>query len=151
MSAREDMQELLELIVEAIGLDADVRMDDDGETLTGTIEGESLGLLIGHHGQTIDAIQHLAARVVLRDGPTEDRRRVVVDADGYRARRREALEHQADDAADEAARTGDEVELDPMSPSERRIVHEHLRDRPGVETQSVGEGAERRLVVSPVA
>jgi spoIIIJ-associated protein len=149
MSAREEMQDLLETIVEAIGIDGRVVMDDDGETLTGTIEGESLGLLIGHHGQTIDAIQHLAARVVLRDGPGADRRRVVVDADGYRARRRTALEHQADDAADEAVRTGREIELDPMSPSERRIVHEHLRDRDDVETQSEGEGADRRLVISP--
>lgn len=149
MSASDDMRQLVERIVAAIGVDADVRMEDDGETLTGTIEGGSLGLLIGHHGQTIDAIQHLAARVVLRDGPDSDRRRVVVDADGYRARRREALEHQADDAADESVQTGSEVELDPMSPAERRIVHEHLRDRDDVETHSEGEGADRRLVISP--
>ena len=149
MSASDDMRQLVERIVAAIGVDADVRMEDDGETLTGTIEGGSLSLLIGHHGQTIDAIQHLAARVVLRDGPDSDRRRVVVDADGYRARRREALEHQADDAADESVQTGSEVELDPMSPAERRIVHEHLRDRDDVETHSEGEGADRRLVISP--
>ncbi len=149
MSGVDQMQDLLERIVDALGVDGRVVMEDDGETLTGTIEGESLGLLIGHHGQTIDAIQHLAARVVPRDGPESDRRRVVVDADGYRARRRDALEHQADDAADDAVRADREVALDPMSPAERRIVHEHLRDREDVETHSEGEGAERRLVVSP--
>lgn len=151
MNAEERMKELLDRIVDALDIDGEVVMQDDGETITGTIEGESLGLLIGHHGQTIDAIQHLAARVVLRDGPESDRRRVVVDADGYRARRREALEHQADDAADDAVRMEREVALDPMSPAERRIVHEYLRDREDVETHSEGEGAERRLVVSPVA
>lgn len=145
------MRELLERIVDALGLDARVVVVDDGETLTGTIEGESLGLFIGHHGQTIDAVQHLAARVVLRDAePESERRRVVVDADGYRERRREALEGQADDAADDAVRTGRAVALSPMGAAERRIVHEYLRDRGDVETQSEGEGADRRLVVSPV-
>ena len=149
MTGAEEMQDLLELIVEALGIDGTVVMEDDGETVTGTIEGESLGLLIGHHGSTIDAIQHLAARVVLRDGPESDRRRVVVDADGYRARRREALEAQAEGAADDAVRTEAAVALPAMSPAERRIVHEFLRDRADVDTHSEGEGAERRLVVSP--
>ncbi len=149
MSAQDRMRELLELVVDALDLDADVVVEDDGETLTGVVEGESLGLFLGHHGQTIDAVQHLATRVVMRDGD-EERRRVVVDADGYRERRREALEHQADDAADDAVRGGRAVALDPMSPAERRIVHEYLRDREDVATESEGEGAERRLVVSPV-
>jgi spoIIIJ-associated protein len=148
VSVNSDLQEFLERIVDALGLDASVVVEDDGETLTGTIEGEALGLFIGHHGQTIDAVQHLATRIVLREGD-EGPRRVVVDADGYRARRKEALEHQADDAADEAVRTGRDVALDPMSAAERRIVHEYLRDREDVETESEGEGPDRRLVVSP--
>ena len=149
MSAQDEMQEILERIVEGLGLDARVIVEDDGETLTGTVEGDALGLFIGHHGQTIDAVQHLTTRVVLRED-RDDRRRIVVDADGYRARRREALEHQADDAADDAVAMGRPVAMDPMSASERRIVHEYLRDREDVSTESEGEGVERHLVVSPV-
>jgi spoIIIJ-associated protein len=147
VTASADLQAFLERIADALGLDATVVVSDDGETLTGVVEGDALGLFIGHHGQTIDAVQHLATRTVLRDGDEE--RRIVVDADGYRERRREALEHQADDAAEEAVRTGREVALEPMSAAERRIVHEYLRDREDVETQSEGEGLDRRLVVSP--
>ena len=148
MTAPTDLQGFLERIVDALGLDASVRVEDDGETLTGTVEGDALGLFIGHHGQTIDAVQHLATRTLLREDD-ENRRRIVVDADGYRDRRREALEHQADEAADEALRNGREVALDPMSAAERRIVHEYLRDRADVGTHSEGEGVDRRLVVSP--
>ena len=148
MTTNDDLQAFLERIVDALGLDARVVVEDDGETVTGVVEGEALGLFIGHHGQTIDAVQHLATRTVLRE-EDGDRRRIVVDADGYRARRREALEHQADEAADEAVRTGREVALEPMSAAERRIVHEYLRDREEVATESEGEGLDRRLVVSP--
>jgi spoIIIJ-associated protein len=77
--------------------------------------------------------------------------RVVVDAEGYRARRTEALHRQADDAADEAVRFGRPVALDAMTASERKLVHEHLRDRGDVETYSEGEEPDRHLVVAPAA
>ena len=140
---------LVARIVDGIGLDGEVRVDIDGETITATVDGESVGLLIGHHGQTIDAIQHLASRVALGDG-SGPRYRVVVDADGYRERRQQALIGQADDAADEALRFKRPVALDAMTASERRIVHEHLRDRGDVETNSEGEEPDRHLVVTPV-
>jgi len=76
-------------------------------------------------------------------------RRVVIDAGGYRERRREALVGMADDAADEALREDRAVALEPMSAGERRIVHEHLRDRDGIETHSEGEEPDRHLVVEP--
>ena len=105
-------------------------METGDEGVTATVEGEDLGLFIGRHGQTIEAVQHLAQRVVFRrPGPRGAAARVVVDAAGYRARRREALQGQAADAADEAARYSRPVALDAMSATERRIVHEHLRDR----------------------
>ncbi len=85
---------------------------------------------------------------MLRDGDGP-RRRVVVDAEGYRARRREALEGQATDAADEALRFGRPVALDAMTASERKIVHEYLRDRDDVETYSEGEEPDRHLVSRP--
>lgn len=147
-SAADRVLELVERVVEGIGIDADVEVEEDRDTITATVDGDGVGLLIGHHGQTIDAIQHLALRVAIGDG-SGPRYRVVVDADGYRERRRQALLGQADDAADEALRFGRPVALDAMSAGERRIVHEHLRDREDVETHSEGEEPERHLVISP--
>lgn len=146
------MRELVESVVDALGLDARVEIEEADDCLTATVVGEDLGLFIGRHGQTIEAVQHLAQRVVLKSAPDPDapRRRIVVDAAGYRARRREALERQADDAADEALRYGRPVALDAMSATERRIVHEHLRDRGDVETHSEGEEPDRHLVISPL-
>ena len=140
--------DLLERIVDALDLDGDVEVSDDGETVTGTVHGDDLGLFIGHHGQTIDAVQHLASRMVHGEGH-RPARRVIIDAGGYRERRREALEGMADDAADEALREDRAVALEPMSACERRIVHEHLRDRDGIETHSEGEEPDRHLVVEP--
>lgn len=141
--------EFLEDIVDALDLDAEVEVEvhEDGETLVGTLHGEDLGLFIGRHGQTIDAVQHLAHRVLaaLKDAP----RRVVVDAEGYRARRREALERQADDAAAEAVEHGREVALDAMTASERKLVHNYLAERGDVDTHSEGKEPDRHLVVAP--
>jgi len=141
------LAEFLEEITGALALDARVAIEVDGDMVTGTLEGEDLGLFIGRHGQTIDAVQHLAQRVCLREsrGPV----RVVVDAAGYRDRRAEALRTEADEAADEAVRAGRPVELDAMSSSERRVVHEYLREREDVETYSEGQEPDRRLVVTP--
>ena len=118
--------------------------------LTGRLKGEEVGLFIGRHGQTIDAVQHLAQRIVFPDGPASVR--VVIDANGYRERRAAALRAEADDAAEEADQVGGKpVELDPLPPFERRIVHEYLRERGDVETHSEGNEPERFLVVSPLA
>ena len=143
------LQELLEELVDAFDLDASVEVSLEGETLTGTVDGEDLGLFIGRHGQTIDAVQHLAQRFCQRDA--EERLRVVVDAAGYRERRRLALAAQADEAADDALRFGRPVSLDAMSSAERRIVHEHLRDRGDVVTHSEGVEPDRHLVVEPAS
>jgi spoIIIJ-associated protein len=146
-SPLELLRELLNELVEALDLDATVEVTLEGETLTGTLEGEDLGLFIGRHGQTIDAVQHLAQRFCQRD--SEERLRVIVDAAGYRERRRVALEAQADDAAEDALDLGRPVSLDAMSASERRIVHERLRDREDVITHSEGVEPDRHLVVEP--
>ncbi len=142
------IERLLEAIVRALGLDASVEVTDDGETITATLAGGELGLFIGRHGQTINAVQHLAHRLALRHGAE---RRVVVDAEGYRARRRVALEREADRAVHEALRFARPVALDAMTASERRLVHEYLRDRDDVETYSEGDEPERHLVVAPLA
>jgi spoIIIJ-associated protein len=146
--ASDALAELLQTIVSALGLGAQVSVDDDGELVRGRLEGEDLGLFIGRHGQTIDAVQHLAMRVVAT--AAGERRRVEIDAEGYRERRAEALRGQADDAADEALRFGRAVSLDAMGASERKLVHEYLRDRGDVETYSEGDEPHRHLVVAPL-
>jgi spoIIIJ-associated protein len=140
------LEELLEEIAEGLGLDVDVEVEETAAELVGRIEGDDVGLFIGRHGQTIDAVQHLAQRIVFPEGPSDVR--VVIDADGYRERREQLLQADADDAADEALRSGRSVELDPMPPSERRVIHEYLRDRDGVSTHSEGDEPDRYIVVS---
>lgn len=141
------VRDLLEEINEALGLGAEVEVvEEDGE-IRGTLHGEDLGLFIGRHGQTIEAVQHLAVRMVLHG--LDERRRIVIDAEGYRARRQAALEKQADEAAGEAVQYARPVALDAMTASERRLVHEYLRERGDVETYSEGEEPDRHLVVAP--
>ncbi|MCW2968890.1 MAG: hypothetical protein JWO23_17 [Solirubrobacterales bacterium] len=145
----ESLQELLEEIVDGLGLDVEIEVTENDEILRGQLTGEDVGLFIGRHGQTIDAVQHLAQRIVFPDGPADVR--VVIDANGYRERRAEALRADADEAADEALRLGEPVELDPLPPFERRIVHEYLRERGDVATHSEGNEPERYLIVTPPA
>lgn len=144
----EALEELLEEVADGLGLDVEVEVEEGDGVLRGCLRGEDVGLFIGRHGQTIDAVQHLAQRIVFPDGPSPVR--VVIDADGYRERRAESLRADAGEAAEEALRSGEPVQLEPMPASERRIVHEFLRERGGVETHSEGDEPERRLVVSPL-
>jgi spoIIIJ-associated protein len=149
LDPRAAMTELLEAIADSSGLEVDVVVEGAGDdTIVGRFEGEGVGPLIGRRGQTIDAIQHLAQRIVFKAPPAAGR--AVVDADGYRERREEALCREADEAATEALELGEPIELDAMPASERRVVHEHLRLRGDVATHSEGEEPERFLVISPL-
>jgi spoIIIJ-associated protein len=142
------VHELLERLVRDVGVDATVRVREDEDAITGEFVGDDLGLVIGHHGQTIDAIQHLAYRIAYRGAQT--RKRVIVDAAGYRERRAVALRAAADQAAEAAVHDRRPVALEAMSALERKVVHEHLKARHDVETYSEGEEPARRLVVAPL-
>jgi spoIIIJ-associated protein len=142
------VRELLELLVEQLDLEAEVEVRQDGDTVTGALIGDELGLFIGRHGQTIEAVQHLAQRIAFRGRPSEVR--VVIDAAGYRDRRASALRREADEAAESAVRGKRPVALDAMTASERKLVHEHLRERGDVETYSEGDEPDRHLVVAPL-
>jgi spoIIIJ-associated protein len=145
------VREVVGEIVDALGLDGEVEVNREDEVVTATVHGGDLGLFIGRHGHTIDAVQHLVFRIALAQGASErGDLRVVVDAEGYRARRAEALQHQADGAAEDALRSGRPVSLDAMTAGERKLVHEYLRDRGDVETYSEGEEPDRRLVIAPL-
>jgi spoIIIJ-associated protein len=142
------VREVLERIASGVGVDASLRLTEDADGVTAEFVGQDLGLLIGHHGQTIDAIQHLAYRIAFRRCGTP--LRVVVDAAGYRERRAVALRAAADQAAEAAIHDRRPVALEAMSALERKVVHEHLKARHDVETYSEGQEPDRRLVVAPL-
>ncbi|MGK2955825.1 MAG: protein jag, partial [Solirubrobacterales bacterium] len=145
----ERIQLLVERVLDQLDLDGTCEIVEDDEVITATVEGdEDYGLLIGRRGQTIDALQLLCFQAAFQG--IRERKRVVLDAAGYRARREEVISERADRAAEKAISSGDEVELDPMTARERRIVHEHLKERPQVETFSAGDEPQRRVVVAPL-
>ena len=143
------IRELLELLVETLDLEAEVEVRREDDTVTGALVGDDLGLFIGRHGQTIEAVQHLAQRIAFRGQPSEVR--VVIDVAGYRVRRASALRREADEAADRALESERPVALDAMTASERRLIHEYLRERGDVETYSEGQEPDRHLVVAPLS
>jgi spoIIIJ-associated protein len=143
------LRELVERIAASLGAPVAVAIQEDDETLVATLSGPDLGLVIGKHGQTIDAIQYLANAIIWRG--QEDRKSVVVDAAGYRDRRRASLEQLADRAAGEARAADRPVSLEPMTAIERKIVHVYLQEREDVETTSEGTEPNRYVVVKPVA
>jgi spoIIIJ-associated protein len=144
----ERVREILRRVAAHLELRASVDVEEAQEELAGSLSGAELGLFIGKHGQTIDAVQFLCAQAAYRG--RAERKRVVVDAGGYRARREAALQRQADRGAADALRYGRAVELDSMVAQERRLVHVYLKDRPEVETHSEGDEPFRRVVITPL-
>jgi len=145
-----DMRELLERITAEIGVRCRIDVIEDDEAVTASLTGGDLGLLIGRHGQTIDAIQYLANTLAYR-AYGDDRKDVVVDAAGYRERRRATLESLAARSADQVRASGEPVELEPMTSIERRIIHLCLQELPDVTTRSEGDEPYRYVVVEPAA
>lgn len=142
-------RELVEGVLDELDLEGEVGVEEDDERITVTVSGSAdFGLLIGKRGQTIDALQLLCYQAAFRG--QRERKRVVVDAAGYRERRRETLEGRADRAAEQALTSNRVVEMDPMSAQERRVVHERLKGRAGVETYSEGDEPHRCVVVAPL-
>ena len=130
----------------ALGISCRVDISELEGSLLATCFGRDLGLLIGRHGQTIDAIQYLCNAILAREGAGTS---VVIDAAGYRARREATLSALAVSAAEQVLRTGERVELEPMTAVERKIVHVSLQDFAGVETTSEGTEPNRFVIVVP--
>ncbi|MDX6511936.1 MAG: spoIIIJ-associated protein, partial [Gaiellaceae bacterium] len=143
-----EVRELVERVAYAVGVDCRVTVEEGEELITAVCTGHDLGLLIGRHGQTIDSIQYLANAIAWRRHP-DDRKEVVVDAAGYRERRRATLESLALRSAQEAISQQGPVELEPMTAVERKVVHLRLKEVPGVETTSEGTEPNRFVVVLP--
>ncbi len=143
------LTDVLAAVTAGFGLSCEVRVStgDDGEILA-SIDGVGADALVGRGGTVIDSLQYLGSQIVSR-AEGGGRYRVSLDADGYRARREETLIGLAQRAAAEALEYGDEIELDPMTPHDRRIVHMALKDRTDVVTRSEGDEPRRRIVVEP--
>jgi len=142
------LRELLEQVCSALGAPCRIEIAENEETLYATLDGAELGLVIGKRGHTIDAIQYLANAILWR-GRAEERKEIVVDAAGYRERRRSSLEGAADRAASDAVETQRPVPLEPMTAVERKIVHVYLAERLDVVTSSDGTEPNRHVVVAP--
>lgn len=145
--AADELREFLEEVISRMGLEATITAADGAEAVTAEIAGDDLGILIGRHGQTLDALQYLAAIVV--NGDRRQRRQVIVDAEGYRERRESSLRALAERTAQKVGRGTGPVTLQPMTAAERKIIHLHLKDDQRVETASEGQEPYRAVVVSP--
>ncbi len=143
----ETLRAFVQGTVDRMGIEASIEAFDTPEAVHAEISGDDLGILIGRHGATIDALQYIAAIVV--NGDRRHRRQVVVDAEGYRARREASLTALADRSAQKAARESTRVQLKPMTAAERKVIHLHLKDHPRVETVSEGQEPFRAVVISP--
>jgi spoIIIJ-associated protein len=146
--------EFLEGLLSRMGLDAEVEPVFEGGTMyvdvlgQGPDDEEDMGLLIGRHGQTLEALQELT-RVVVGQR-TGMRARIVVDIEDYKRRQRSRLEARVREVAARVARSHQEEELEPMNPFERKLVHDAVSAVPGVQTASRGEEPERRVVIRPL-
>lgn len=136
-------------ILAGAGLAADVQYSQEEDDIMIDVSGDDLGFAIGRRAQTLDAIQLIAYLVSAKAVDPDDRRRVSVDIDEYRAAREEELFDMADRAVRDAIASGQAVELKPMTSNERRSIHHYLLDNGDVDTHSVGEEPDRRLVVTP--
>ena len=141
------LREFLSVVLRALHIDAKIRIVEQVDSVSAEVTGEDLGVFIGKRGQTIDAIEYLAS-IALYPRP-ERRKRVEIDAEGYKERRRVTIERIAMGKAQEAARRGKPVELEPMTSAERKIVHVALRDRRDVITESKGREPNRSVVITP--
>jgi spoIIIJ-associated protein len=143
-----EARSLVARIVTTLGIEARVEAREDDDAIVVTCSGEDVGLLIGRHGQTIDAVQYLLNVIAYR-AYGDEKKDVVVDAAGYRARRQATLETLADRVAERVRDSGEPEELEPMTSVERKIVHLRLKEVEGVATESEGTEPNRYVVVLP--
>jgi spoIIIJ-associated protein len=141
------VRELLGEISHALGADCRIAVDDRGKTITASITGPDVAVLIGKRGKTIDAIQYVVG-AALATAAGSEAPRVAVDAAGYRDRREARLVDVAERSAAQVLRTGQTVRLEPMNSAERKIVHLHLKGRSEIETHSEGDEPGRYVVIS---
>ena len=134
-------------VFDAMGLEVTVNAKSGAESLDVEMEGARMGLVIGKHGDTLDALQYLTSLVVNRE--SDERVRVILDTENYREKRHATLLALSSRLADKVARTGKKHTLEPMNPYERRIIHSSLQGNEDVTTFSIGEEPYRKVVIAP--
>jgi len=136
----------LSQLLEKMGVHADITIKEDDNLLNIGLKGKYMGIVIGHRGETLDALQYLTSLVVNKG--TDKYKRVIIDTENYRRKREETLVKLAKRLAAKAKKTGRSVVLEPMNPYERRILHATLQNHPYVQTHSEGEDPNRRVVIT---
>ena len=140
-------EEFLSQVTRLIGLDVSFETEQEEETLKINMVGENQGILIGHRGETLDALQYLCSLRVNKD--RDEYIRVTLDTENYRAKREQTLINLANRMAQKAVRSGRRMAMEPMNPYERRIMHSALQGNEQVTTHSEGEEPNRRVVIVP--
>ncbi len=140
-------REFLNSILKALNLTANMVITEKDQTISVDLEGEKLGILIGRRGETLDALQYLMNLSVNKN--QENRKKLVLDIEGYRQRREETLKKLAHKLADKARQRGRSVVLEPMNSLERRIIHTALQGNEDITTFSEGEEPYRKIIITP--
>jgi spoIIIJ-associated protein len=140
--------DFLEELLDIADLDGDIDMDVDGDRAAVSIVGGDLKHLVGSEGDVLEALQELTRLAVYRE--TGERSRLMLDVDGYRAARREQLVRIAEEAIEQVKASGEAVPLDPMSPFERKVVHDAVADA-GLVSESEGEDKGRHVMILPAS
>jgi spoIIIJ-associated protein len=129
-----------------MGVKAEIRINEDNDTIKISLTGPDMGILIGYRGETLDSLQYLVS-LVINKGHETSYKRVVLDTENYRSKREETLKRLAQKVANTVRRTGKIIRLEPMNPYERRIIHSALQEDRYVQTFSEGEEPYRRVVI----
>lgn len=147
MDDKEIAHKFIREMLNAMDIKAEIRSKVSDEGLYVNLSGSKMGLIIGRRGQTLDSLQYLVSLVVNKNKPKNSHVKVVVDTEDYRQKREETLERLAKRLAEKVSRSGQYVELEPMNPYERRIIHATLQNYRGVVTYSEGEEPNRKVII----
>jgi len=145
---KEKAKRFLRDVLEAMGIKAEIRLKDTDEGLYINLSGPKMGIIIGRRGQTLDSLQYLVSLVVNKDKERDGFVKVILDTEDYRRKREETLQRLAKRLADRVQKTGKKVELEPMNPYERRIIHYTLQEFDDITTFSEGEEPYRKVIIA---
>ncbi|MBE7035769.1 MAG: protein jag [Ruminococcaceae bacterium] len=146
VNSEDRARDFLEDVFTAMGMRVDIDIERLEKVMKITLSGENMGIIIGKHGDTLDALEHLVSLTVNRGD--SDYVKVVLDTENYREKRRATLVRLAENLAASAVKNKKKITLEPMSAGERRIIHSTLQNNPDVDTYSIGEEPYRRLVIA---
>lgn len=143
---KEDARKYLNDILKCMGIDAQIEIRETQSTLKINLVGNNMGIIIGHRGETLDALQYLVSLVVNKNDSC-DYKRIILDTEGYRGKREQTLKRLAQKMGDKVKQKKKSIKLEPMNPYERRIIHSALQNDDKIQTYSEGQEPYRRVVI----